>query len=194
MTPFTRLTGVAAAILIPNLDTDQLLPKQFLKVITRRGLADALFFDARFDGAGRRLDFILNTAPFDRAVIILGAENFGCGSSREHAVWALLDFGVRCVIAPSFGNIFANNCANNGLLTLSLAKAVIGDLAAEAAEGSPLTVDLQTQQVIRCDATAIPFDMEPQRRDKLLKGLDAIGETLLREADITRFEQRAVAR
>jgi 3-isopropylmalate dehydratase small subunit len=194
MTPFTYLTGVAAPILIPNLDTDQLLPKQFLKVTTRRGLGSALFYDARFDDQGGRRDFILNTPPFDKAAIILGGENFGCGSSREHAVWALLDFGIRCVIAPSFGNIFANNCANNGLLTIRMRDTVIKDLAAEAAEGGPFTVGLDIRQIIRPDGTPISFEIEPERRQKLLKGLDAIGETLEHETDIARFEQRAAVR
>jgi 3-isopropylmalate dehydratase small subunit len=178
-------------MLVPNLDTDQLLPKQFLKVTTRRGLGSALFHDARFDDQGGRLDFILNQPPFDKAVILLGAENFGCGSSREHAVWALLDFGTRCVIAPSFGNIFANNCANNGLLTIRMRDTIIEDLAAEAKDGGDFTVDLDIGQVLRPSGARVSFEIEAERREKLLKGLDAIGETLLSETDIARFERRA---
>jgi 3-isopropylmalate dehydratase small subunit len=190
MQPFRQLTGVAAPMIVDNLDTDQILPKQFLKVVTRKGLAEALFFDERFDTDGRaRPDFMLNRRPFSEAVILIGGENFGCGSSREHAVWALLDFGIRCVIAPSFAGIFFNNCANNGLLAVTLPEDAVQALAILAANGETMTVDLNAQVVILQSGETVGFQVDPQRRQKLLAGLDAIGETLLHEQDISHFEQ-----
>jgi 3-isopropylmalate/(R)-2-methylmalate dehydratase small subunit len=193
MRSLTVLSGVAVPVTMPNLDTDQLLPKQFLKVVERDGLKRALFYDFRFDAEGRpKPGFILDEPGYAGAAILIGGENFGCGSSREHAVWALDDFGIRCVIAPSFGDIFFNNCVNNGLLPLVLPAEQVAALAAEATPGAAtFIVDLPGQTVTAPSGRVFRFDIDPGRKLKLIKGLDAIGETLEHEAAITAYEVRA---
>ena len=196
MQPFTTLTAVAAPLPRINVDTDLIIPKQFLKTITRDGLGSSLFHEMRYDGAGRRLDdFVLHQPAFASAGILLALDNFGCGSSREHAVWALLDFGIRCVIAPSFADIFYNNCFKNGVLPLVLEAAVVQELMARSTPASPLTltVDLPQQTVRDGAGFTASFAIEASRKKRLLDGLDDIGLTLKHEAAIADFEasQRA---
>ena len=190
MQPFANITGRAAPLPIANLDTDQLIPKQFLKTVTRKGLAKGLFYDFRFDFDGRpKDDFVLNQPAYQGTQILVCGENFGCGSSREHAPWALLDYGVRCVIAPSFGDIFFNNCFENGLLPIVLSEEQVHELMHEARGGNHLfAVDLEAQTVTAPSGKAFRFEIHPGRKQKLLKGLDSIGETLQHAPDIDRFE------
>jgi 3-isopropylmalate dehydratase small subunit len=197
MQPFTHLDGRAAPLPIANLDTDQIIPKQFLKTVDREGLGKGLFYDLRFDGQGReKPDFVLNQPAYAGAKVLIAGDNFGCGSSREHAPWALLDFGLRCVIAPSFADIFYNNCFENGLLPITLPEDQVRALMDEAKGGNHLfTVDLDSQSVVAPSGRRFSFEMDPGRKEKLLKGLDAIGETLRHAADIDAFEaRRALAR
>jgi len=192
MTPFTRLEGRAAPLPLANVDTDQIIPKQFLKTVERDGLGKGLFYDLRFDEAGQaKPDFVLHQPQYAGANVLIAGDNFGCGSSREHAPWALLDFGLRCVIAPSFADIFYNNCFENGLLPIALPEATVHALMAEARGGNHVfTVDLASQTVTTPTGEAVSFDIDPGRKEKLLKGLDAIGETLVHETDISRYEDR----
>lgn len=191
MQPFKTLQGRAAPLPIANLDTDQLIPKQFLKTVERKGLAKGLFYDFRFDFDGKpKPDFVLNQPAYQGTQILVCGDNFGCGSSREHAPWALLDFGIRCVIAPSFGDIFYNNCFENGLLPIRLPAEQVHALMDEARGGNHLfAVDLQAQTVTAPSGKVMHFDIHPGRKEKLLKGLDSIGETLQHASDIDRFEQ-----
>ena len=192
MQPFTRLDGRAAPLPVANIDTDQIIPKQFLKTVEREGLAKGLFYDLRFDGEGKpRPDFVLDQPAYAGASVLIAGDNFGCGSSREHAPWALLDFGLRCVIAPSFADIFYNNCFENGLLPVALPESAVHELMGEALGGNHVfSVDLETQTVTAPSGKAVHFDIDPGRKEKLLKGLDAIGETLQHDADIAAFEAR----
>jgi 3-isopropylmalate/(R)-2-methylmalate dehydratase small subunit len=191
MRAFTRLDGRAAALPIANLDTDQIIPKQFLKTVEREGLGKGLLYDLRFDGEGReKPDFVLNRKAFAGARILIGGENFGCGSSREHAAWALLDFGITCVIAPSFGDIFYENCFQNGLLPVALPDEAVRTLQGEAKGGNHVfSVDLETQTVTAPSGATYHFDIDPGRKTKILQGLDSVGETLERANDIATFEQ-----
>ena len=192
MHPFTHLDGRAAPLAIANLDTDQIIPKQFLKTVDREGLGKGLFFDLRFDDAGReKPDFVLNQAAYAGASVLIAGDNFGCGSSREHAPWALLDFGLRCVIAPSFADIFYNNCFNNGLLPITLPEADVHALMSEAKGGNHIfSIDLESQAVVSPSGRRFTFEIDPGRKEKLFKGLDAIGETLQHAGDIGVYEAR----
>jgi 3-isopropylmalate dehydratase small subunit len=192
MQPFTHLDGRAAPLAVANIDTDQIIPKQFLKTVEREGLGKGLFYDLRFDGDGQaKPDFVLNQPAYAGASILIAGDNFGCGSSREHAPWALLDFGLRCVIAPSFADIFYNNCFNNGLLPIALPEAEVRALMDEAKGGNHIfTVDLESQTVTSPSGHKARFEIDPGRKEKLLKGLDAVGETLQYAGDIDVFEQR----
>jgi 3-isopropylmalate dehydratase small subunit len=192
MTPFNHLDGRAAALSIPNLDTDQIIPKQFLKTVDREGLGKGLFYDLRFDEQGReKPDFVFNRPAYAGANILIAGDNFGCGSSREHAPWALLDFGVRCVIAPSFAEIFYNNCFQNGLLPITLPEPQVKALMDEAKGGNHMfSVDLESQTVVAPSGARFSFQIDAGRKEKLLKGLDAVGETLQHGADIDAFEAR----
>lgn len=183
MTPFTTLTGIAAPLPLRNVDTDMIIPKQFLKTIRRAGLGKNLFDDLR-----QAPDFVLNTAPWDRAVFLVAGANFGCGSSREHAPWALLDFGIRCIIAPSFADIFYNNCFKNGMLPLILPQEQVDVLMKEADACRPLTVSLPDLTVTTTDGQAFPFTLDPFRHRCLMEGLDDIGLTLEHASAITAFE------
>jgi 3-isopropylmalate dehydratase small subunit len=197
MQPFTELHAKAAPLDIANLDTDQIIPKQFLKTVDREGMGKGLFYDLRFDGAGApRPGFVLNDPRYAGAGVLIAGDNFGCGSSREHAAWALLDFGVRCVIAPSFADIFYSNCFQNGLLPIALPEAEVRALMDEAKGGNHVfSVDLATQVVTAPSGRQVRFDIDPARKAKLLEGLDAIGETLQHASDIDVFEMReALAR
>ncbi len=193
MQAFTTLTAVAAPLPAANVDTDKLIPARFLKTIKRSGLGRHLFDALRYDADGvEKPDFVLNQPAYRNAEILIAYENFGCGSSREHAAWALLDFGVRCVIAPSFADIFHANALKNGILPVVLPRGVCDALMADAALGANarLTVDLRRQVVIRPNGEEIPFDTDPMRRRFLLEGLDDIGQTLQHEAAITAYEAK----
>jgi 3-isopropylmalate/(R)-2-methylmalate dehydratase small subunit len=193
MEKFTRLTGVAAPLPMVNVDTDMVIPKNYLKVTERTGLGKHLFAEMRFNEDGsERPDFVLNRPAWRQAEILIAFENFGCGSSREHAPWALRDFGIRCVIAPSFADIFFNNCFKNGILPLVLPKAVCVELIDDAERGAnaTLTIDLEAQALTRPDGERIAFEVEPSRRSRLLEGLDEIGATVARAHRIDAFEAR----
>jgi 3-isopropylmalate/(R)-2-methylmalate dehydratase small subunit len=191
MDKFTTLTAVAAPMPMQNIDTDKVIPARFLKTIKRSGLGVHLFDPLRFDGAGReRPDFILNQDPYRKSQILVAHENFGCGSSREHAPWALADFGIRCIIAPSFGDIFYNNSFKNGLLPIRLPRAICDALIDDAKLGgnARITVDLQRQVVVRPNGEEIPFEIDPFRKHSLLNGLDDIGQTLQHAPRIASYE------
>jgi 3-isopropylmalate/(R)-2-methylmalate dehydratase small subunit len=193
MQAFTTLTGLVAPLDRVNVDTDQIIPKQFLKTIKRTGLREGLFYDWRRNKDGSPdPDFFLNQPRYKSATILLTRDNFGCGSSREHAPWALLDQGFRCVIAPSFADIFYNNCFQNGILPVVLKADEVQALfkAVNAAEGYRLTVDLAAQTVATPQGTRHRFDIDPFRKDCLYKGLDAIGLSLRHETAIATYESR----
>jgi 3-isopropylmalate/(R)-2-methylmalate dehydratase small subunit len=192
MQPFTELTAVAAPLPLANVDTDKIIPARFLKTIKRTGLGVHLFDSLRYKDGQERPDFVLNQAPYRQAEILIAHENFGCGSSREHAPWALLDFGIRCVIAPDFADIFHNNCFKNGILPVRLPRAVCDELMEDARLGgnARLTVDLNRQVVVRPSGEEIPFNVDPFRRHLLLHGLDDIGQTMQHESAIDGFEQK----
>jgi 3-isopropylmalate dehydratase small subunit len=191
MQPFTRLDAKAVPLDVANIDTDQIIPKQFLKTVDREGLAKGLFYDLRFDQDGvEKTGFILNQPAYKGAGVLIAGDNFGCGSSREHAAWALMDYGLRCVIAPSFADIFHGNSLNNGLLPVVLPPAVVSELMEEAKGGNHVfTVDLETQTVVSPSGKSHRFEIDPGVKEKLLKGLDAIGETLQHAIDIDVYEQ-----
>jgi 3-isopropylmalate/(R)-2-methylmalate dehydratase small subunit len=195
MDKFVKLTGVAAPLPLRNIDTDMIIPKQFLKTIKRTGLGKSLFFEMRYDNAtGAEIaDFVLNKPAYRNATILVTGENFGCGSSREHAPWALLDFGIRCVIAPDFADIFYNNCFQNGILPIKLPQADVDKLMDDAQRGSNATVsiDLEAQEIRGPDGGVIKFEIDPFRKHCLLNGLDAVGLTLQKQAAIKTFEEQA---
>ncbi len=196
MTPFTTLTGIAAPLPQINVDTDMIIPKQFLKTIVRTGLGENLFDEMRYDDdRNERPDFVLNRPAWRDAEILVAGENFGCGSSREHAPWAILDFGIRCVIAPSFADIFYNNCFKNGILPIALPREQVDLLMADAERGqnARLTVDLERQEVTTSDGTVIRFDIDPFRKRCLLNGLDDVALTLEKATAIDAFEARSGA-
>jgi 3-isopropylmalate/(R)-2-methylmalate dehydratase small subunit len=193
MDSFTTLTGVAAPLNMINVDTDMIIPKQFLKTITRSGLGKSLFFEMRYADDGSEIpDFVLNRREYRGAQILVAGENFGCGSSREHAPWALQDFGIRAVIAPSFADIFRGNCLKNGMLPIALPQAEIDQLMQDAAGDNTrvFTIDLPSQRVIRANGESFHFDIEGSSKHALVEGLDEIGQTLTREGEIAAFEGR----
>jgi len=196
MQKFTTLTGIAAHLPMINVDTDMIIPKQYLKTIKRTGLSKGLFAELRYDEAGKPLpDFVLHRPPYDKATILITGENFGCGSSREHAPWALLDFGISCIIAPSFADIFYNNCFKNGILPITLPQAEIDKLIDDASRGANavLSIDLPAQEIRGPDGGVIHFDIDPFRKRCLMEGLDDIGLTLEKAEAIDAFEQSARA-
>ncbi len=196
MEPFVKLTGLVAPLDRVNVDTDQIIPKQFLKAITREGFGRFLFYDWRYvTGEKPNLEFVLNQPRYEGASILLTRKNFGCGSSREHAPWAVLDYGFRVIIAPSYADIFYNNCFKNGILPITLPDAQIAELfkRTEQAEGYSLTVNLEDQTIAEAsgpDALQIPFTVDPFRRECLLKGLDEIGLSLRFQDQIAAYEQQ----
>ncbi|HRO11167.1 3-isopropylmalate dehydratase small subunit [Amaricoccus sp.] len=193
MEKFTKLTGVAAPLPLINVDTDMIIPKQFLKTIQRSGLGKNLFDEMRYDADGNENpDFVLNKPAWRKATILVAGENFGCGSSREHAPWALLDFGIRCVIAPSFADIFFNNCFKNGILPIALPQEQVDMLMDDARRGANavVTVDLEKQVITGPDGGSISFEVDPFRRHCLLNGLDDIGLTMEKAAAIDSFEAK----
>ena len=194
MDKFTTLTGVAAPMPLINVDTDMIIPKQFLKTILRSGLGVNLFDEMRYDDDGNEIaDFVLNRPQYRNAEILVAGDNFGCGSSREHAPWAIKDFGIRCIIAPSFADIFFNNCFKNGILPIVLPQETVDLLMADAEKGenARMTVDLEAQEITTSDGQVIRFDVEPFRKRCLLEGLDDIGLTLEKAAAIDSFESKA---
>ncbi len=192
MQKFIKLSGVAAPLPQVNIDTDAIIPKQFLKTIKRTGLGKNLFHEMRYAQDGQENpDFVLNKEPYRQTEILVAGANFGCGSSREHAPWALLDFGIRCVIAPSFADIFFNNCFKNGVLPVILPQQQVDELMALAATGAKLTVDLDNQTVSAYPHnTHFDFTVDPFRRHCLLNGLDDIGQTEQKAGDIAAYETR----
>ena len=196
MQAFTKLDAKIAPLPLANIDTDQIIPKQFLKTVEREGLSKGLFYDFRFDEEGKvKPDFILNRPEYKGVGVLVAGDNFGCGSSREHAPWALMDFGISCVISSSFADIFYNNCFQNGLLPVVLAPDQVQALMEEAKGGNHMvTVDLESQTVVSPSGQKFTFQIDAQRKEKMLKGLDAIGETLQAAASIDVYEgKRAIS-
>jgi 3-isopropylmalate/(R)-2-methylmalate dehydratase small subunit len=194
MTPFTTLTGIAAPMPLVNIDTDMIIPKQFLKTIKRSGLGKNLFDEMRYTQDGAEIpDFVLNQPAYREAQILVAGDNFGCGSSREHAPWALLDFGIRAVISTSFADIFYNNCFKNGILPIVLPEEQVQVLMEDARKGANarMTIDLAAQTVTASDGQSFRFDVDPFRKHCLLNGLDDIGLTLEKAAAIDSYENKA---
>jgi 3-isopropylmalate/(R)-2-methylmalate dehydratase small subunit len=193
MEKFNTLAGVAAPLPMINVDTDMIIPKQYLKTIHRTGLGKALFDEMRHNEDGSdKPDFVLNRPAYAKAQILVTGENFGCGSSREHAPWALLDFGIRCVIAPSFADIFYNNCFKNGILPITLPQSDVDKLMDDASRGANaiVTIDLEAQEIRGPDGGMVKFDVDPFRKQCLLNGWDDIGLTLRSEDKITTYEAK----
>jgi 3-isopropylmalate/(R)-2-methylmalate dehydratase small subunit len=194
MEPFTKMTGLVAPLDRTNVNTDEITPARFLKTIRRTGFENALFANWRYIGNTQEPnpDFVLNQPRYQGATILLAGDNFGCGSSREHAPWALRDYGFRCLIAPSFADIFYNNCFNNSILPVTLDEALVNELFAgvEANEGYQLTVDLEAQSITTPGGRALHFDIDHFRKNALLQGLDNIGWTLSHSDDIAAYEER----
>ena len=193
MEKFTQLTGIAAPMPLVNIDTDMIIPKQFLKTIKRSGLGANLFDEMRFDRQGNEVeDFVLNQPQYREAQILVAGDNFGCGSSREHAPWALLDFGIRCVISTSFADIFYNNCFKNGILPIALPQEAIDVLIKDAEKGSNarMDVDLEAQTVTSSDGEVFSFEVDSFKKHCLLNGLDDIGLSLEKAASIDAFEAK----
>ena len=196
MQKFTKLTAVAAPLPMINVDTDAIIPKQFLKTIKRTGLGKHLFEELRYDEKGGDVaDFVLNKPAYRKAQILVAGDNFGCGSSREHAPWALLDFGIRCVISTSFADIFYNNCFQNGILPIKVSPDDLDKLMDDANRGAnaTITVDLENQEIRGPDGGVVKFEMDPFRKRCLLEGLDNIGLTLQNETAIGDYEAKAAA-
>ena len=189
MQKFNTLKSIPAYLPIVNIDTDMIIPKQFLKTIKRSGLGKNLFHELRFDMQGNiKNDFVLNWDPYKEASILIAGDNFGCGSSREHAPWSLLDFGFKCIIAPSFADIFYNNCFKNGILPIRLTQDKVDILMEQANNKKMLSVDLEKQKIISEDLSSIDFDIDEFRKKCLLEGLDDIGLTLQKKEKITQYE------
>ncbi len=194
MDKFTTLTGIAAPMPLVNIDTDMIIPKQFLKTIARTGLGKNLFDEMRYTLDGKEIaDFVLNQPAYRKTEILVAGENFGCGSSREHAPWALLDFGIRCVIATSFADIFYNNCFKNGILPIVMPPEMVDVLMADSRKGANarMTVDLGTQTVTTSDGQTFGFEVDPFRKHCLMNGLDDIGLTMEKAASIDTYETKA---
>jgi 3-isopropylmalate/(R)-2-methylmalate dehydratase small subunit len=193
MDKFNKLSGIAAPLPLINVDTDMIIPKQFLKTIKRSGLGVNLFDEMRYDDDRNEIpDFVLNKPQYRDAEILVAGDNFGCGSSREHAPWALLDFGIRCVIAPSYADIFFNNCFKNGILPIVLPQEQVDILMKDAEKGSNarIEVDLDAQTITSSDGEVFAFDVDPFKKHCLMNGLDDIGLTLEKKASITSYEAR----
>ncbi|MEK6745673.1 MAG: 3-isopropylmalate dehydratase small subunit [Pseudomonadota bacterium] len=193
MKPFNSLSAIAAPLPIDNVDTDMIIPKQFLKTIARTGLKEGLFYEMRFRVDGSRVeDFVLHRAPYDHSEILVSGANFGCGSSREHAPWALLDFGIRCVIATSYADIFYNNCFKNGILPIVLPKEQVSLLMQAAESGKKISVDLE-KQIVQAEGqntSPFSFEVEPFRKNCLINGLDDIGLTMQKLKEISAYEAK----
>ena len=193
MNKFTTLTGVAAPLPMINVDTDAIIPKQFLKTIKRTGLGKNLLYELRYDEDGKeKPDFVLNKPAYRKAQILVAGENFGCGSSREHAPWALLDFGIRCVISTSFADIFYNNCFQNGVLPIKVSPEDLEKLMDDANRGAnaTITIDLEKQEIRGPDGGTVKFEIDPFRKHCLINGLDDIGLTMEKKASIDSYEEK----
>src|SRR6185312_1878747 len=184
--------GVAAPLPMVNVDTDMIIPKNFLKTIKRTGLKDGLFYELRWTADGQKKDFVLDQPAYQNSKIIVAGPNFGCGSSREHAPWALLDFGIRCIISESFADIFYNNCFKNGILPIKVPQSVVDALMDDARKGANarLTIDLERQVIVRPDGEEVHFDLDPFRKHCLLNGLDDVGLTEEKNAEIGSYEEK----
>jgi len=196
MEKFTKLTGVVAPLPIINVDTDMIIPKQFLKTIKRTGLGKSLFFEMRYDDDGNEIeDFVLNKPAYRKAEILVAGDNFGCGSSREHAPWAILDFGIRCVISTDFADIFYNNCFKNGILPIRLPAEDVAKLMDDAERGAnaTVTIDLEKQEITGPDGGTVTFEIDPFRKHCLINGLDDIGLTMEKTDKIKTFEEKTKA-
>ena len=196
MEKFTKLTGVAAPMPMINIDTDKIIPKQFLKTIKRSGLGKHLFQEMRYDENGNEIeDFVLNKPAYRKAQVLVAGDNFGCGSSREHAPWALLDFGIKCVIATNFADIFYNNCFQNGILPIKVSPEDLAKLMEDAERGAnaTLTVDLEAQEIRGPDGGVLKFEIDSFRKYCLLNGLDDIGQTLQKASSIKKYEKNLEA-
>ena len=194
MDKFEKITGIAAPMPLVNIDTDMIIPKQFLKTIKRSGLGINLFDEMRYDREGNEItEFVLNKPQYRESEILVAGENFGCGSSREHAPWAIKDFGIRCVIAPSFADIFYNNCFKNGILPIALPQEAVDVLMKDAEKGANarMTVDLEDQTVTTSDGEVFAFEVDAFKKHCLLEGLDDIGLTMAKETSIDAFESQA---
>ena len=196
MEKFNKLTGVAAPMPLVNIDTDMIIPKQFLKTIKRTGLGKSLFYEMRFNEDGsENEEFILNQPAYRNAQILVAGDNFGCGSSREHAPWAIADFGIRCVISTSFADIFYSNCFKNGILPIKLPQEDVDKLMDDAERGANamVSIDLESQTITGPDGGTISFEVDAHKKHCLLNGLDDIGLTLQKQSSITAFEEKQAA-
>ncbi|MFK7940351.1 MAG: 3-isopropylmalate dehydratase small subunit [Roseovarius sp.] len=196
MDKFEKITGIAAPMPLVNIDTDMIIPKQFLKTIKRSGLGANLFDEMRFDRQGNEIaDFVLNQPQYRKAEILVAGDNFGCGSSREHAPWAIKDFGIRCVVAPSFADIFYNNCFKNGILPIALPQSQVDVLMKDAEKGANarIEVDLESQTITTSDGETFSFEVDAFKKHCLMEGLDDIGLTMEKAAAIDTFEAQASA-
>ena len=194
MQKFSTLKSIPAYLPIVNIDTDMIIPKQFLKTIKRTGLGKNLFFEMRYDDKGKEInDFVLNKTPFNKSKILIAGKNFGCGSSREHAPWAIADFGIKCVVSTSFADIFYNNCFKNGILPVVLPQDQVDILMKDAEKGanSIIEVDLENQTIASSDGEIFSFEVDPFKKHCLLNGLDDIGLTMEKEDQITAYESKA---
>jgi 3-isopropylmalate/(R)-2-methylmalate dehydratase small subunit len=188
MEKFTNLKSIPAFLPLMNIDTDMIIPKQFLKTIKRTGLGKSLFYEMRYDEKGKIIDdFILNKEPYSKSKILLAGKNFGCGSSREHAPWALLDFGIKCVISPSYADIFYNNCFNNGILPIKMEEKIIQELSEYSKRKEEIEVNLVKQEILYGNKS-INFDLDPAKKKRLLEGLDDIGLSLEKTSTIDKYE------
>ncbi|GAA6209957.1 3-isopropylmalate dehydratase small subunit [Cognatishimia sp. WU-CL00825] len=196
MEKYQKLTGIAAPMPLVNIDTDMIIPKVFLKSIQRTGFGVNLFDEMRYNRDGSEIaDFVLNKPQYRNTEILVAGDNFGCGSSREHAPWAIADFGIKCVVSTSFADIFFNNCFKNGILPIVLPQETVDLLMSDAEKGenARMTVDLEAQEITTSDGEIIKFDVDPHRKHCLLEGLDDIGQTMQKEASIDAFEATANA-
>jgi 3-isopropylmalate/(R)-2-methylmalate dehydratase small subunit len=190
MKKFKNLKSIPAIISLMNIDTDMIIPKQFLKTIKRTGLGKSLFYEMRYDENGKRIEnFILNNEPYSKSKILLTGKNFGCGSSREHAPWALLDFGIRCIISPSYADIFYNNCFNNGILPIEASENLIQELTEYSKRKEVIEINLEKQEILYGNKS-VKFDLDPARKKRLLEGLDDIGMSLEKTSNIDYYEKK----
>ena len=190
MEKFKKLKSIPVYLPLINIDTDMIIPKQFLKTIKRTGLGKSLFYEMRYDEKGKIIkDFILNKEPYSRSKILLAGKNFGCGSSREHAPWALLDFGIKCVISPSYADIFYNNCFNNGILPITIDEKIIQELFEYSKRKEEIEVNLEKQEILYGNKS-INFDLDPAKKKRLLEGLDDIGLSLEKSSVIDTYERK----
>ena len=189
MKKFSNLKSIPSYLSLQNIDTDMIIPKQFLKTIKRTGLGKSLFYEMRYDEDGKMIkDFVLNNEPYSKSKILLAGKNFGCGSSREHAPWALLDFGIRCVISSSYADIFYNNCFNNGILPVILDENLIQELSEYSKRKEEIEINLNDQKILYGNKS-VTFDLDPSKKKRLLEGLDDIGMTLEKTSSIDKFEK-----